>query len=107
MQLNKLNNMIFLKNVESNIIDEAFIVLKDNVKIENKNNLSSLENKESKIEKINILKEAEELINKKINDSNLEYEKFKLKKLENKLKRLKLINILLVVGIISFIILFC
>ena len=34
MQLEKVNNIIFLKNIESNIIQEAFIVLKDNYKIE-------------------------------------------------------------------------
>ena len=33
MQLNKLNNIVFIKKPESNIIEEAFIVLKDNVKI--------------------------------------------------------------------------
>ena len=31
MQLNKLDNIVFLKDLESNIIEEAFIVLKDNV----------------------------------------------------------------------------
>ena len=33
MQINKLNNIVFLKDLESNIIEEAFVVLKEKVKI--------------------------------------------------------------------------
>lgn len=33
MQTNKTNNIIFLKDVESNIIDEAIVILKDNIKL--------------------------------------------------------------------------
>ena len=29
MQINKTNNVIFLKDLESNIIQEAFVVLKE------------------------------------------------------------------------------
>ena len=32
MQINKTNNVIFLKDVESNVIQEAFVVLKENDK---------------------------------------------------------------------------
>ena len=35
MQINKLNNIVFLKDLESNIIEEAFVVLKEKVKINN------------------------------------------------------------------------
>ena len=54
MQLNKLNNIIFLKDVQSNIIEEAFIVLKDGVKIHHIKN----EKEKSKDSNMNILKEA-------------------------------------------------
>ena len=49
MQINKTNNVIFLREFESNLISEAFVVLKENVKISNIPNASS-----SKNEKINI-----------------------------------------------------
>lgn len=100
MQANKLNNIIFIKQPESNIIDEAFIILKDNVQV---NNLS-LDNIDSfKLDKLDIQKEAESIINKKIEEKNIEYEKFKLKKLEKKNKRLKLINLLTIIIAIIFI----
>ena len=34
MQINKTDNVIYLKEVESNIIEQAFIILKDNIKVD-------------------------------------------------------------------------
>lgn len=100
MQLNKLNNIIFIKNPESNIIDEAFIILKDNIRIKE----SSFNNVDNfKLGKIDIQKEAESIINKELESQNIEYEKFKLKKLEKKNIRLKLINLLIIILAIIFI----
>lgn len=100
MQLNKLNNIIFIKKPESNIIEEAFIILKDNVKINDfcNNNINTF-----KLDQIDIQKEAENIINKEIQEQNIEYEKFKLKKLEKKNRRLKLINFLIILFAIIFI----
>jgi len=100
MQINKTNNVIFLREFESNVISEAFVVLKENIKITNlKNDISS------KNENINILKEAEFLINQRLNQNNLEYEKFKLNKLEQKVKILKVINIITIITLMTVIIL--
>lgn len=93
MQENKLNNIIFLKDVESNIIEEAIIIFKDGVclkQIDDKNS------SESKLQEINILKEAEMLINKEIEKNNIEYDKFIIRKLKKKLKFLKVTSTLLV-----------
>ncbi len=98
MQLNKLNNIIFLKDVESNVIEEAFIVLKEGVK------MHQLKNEKSENKNINIFKEAELIVNEKLNKSNIEYEKFKIKELEKKIKVSKTINIMLVVGVIIYIV---
>lgn len=100
MQLNKLNNIVFIKKPESNIIEEAFILLKDNVKINDFsfNNINTF-----KLDQIDIQKEAENIINMQIQEKNIEYEKFKLKKLENKNKRLKLLNILIIILAVIFI----
>ncbi len=98
MQTNKANNVIFLKNTESNIIEEAFLILKENVKIND-----FKDNKENK--KIDVLKEAESLINEKIKESNLKFEKFKIEKLEKKIKILKISNIIFVIAVIISIIL--
>lgn len=83
MQANKLNNIIFIKQPESNIIDEAFIILKDNIQI---NNLSLNNIDTFKLDKIDIQKEAESIINKEIEEKNIEYEKFKLKNWRRKIK---------------------
>ena len=101
MQINKTNNVIFLNEFESNIISEAFVVLKEDVNVSNIINLS----KPQINGKINILKEAELLINQKINENKLEYEKFKITKLERKMKFLKIINIICIITSITSIIL--
>lgn len=98
MQVNKLNNIIFLKNVESNIIEEAFVVLKNNINI---NNLE-VNNKIQDRNQIDILKEAELLINTKIEESNIRYEKYKMKRLEEKYKKVRILNCVLAIS--SFII---
>lgn len=98
MQINKTDNVIFLKDVESNIIDEAFIVLKKNVKF------SENENKYINKLKIDALKEAEMIINERLEKDKNSYEKFKILKLNRKVKLLKWANIvLLTILIISFI----
>ena len=69
MQISKTNNVIFLRDVESNIIQEAFVILKDNVKFEiqekNKSNSKKPKNEDY------ILREAESLINNEMNYSNI------------------------------------
>lgn len=92
MQLNKLNNIVFLKDVESNLIEEAFVVLKDNV------NLTKLEEKINKAEaKKSVLNEVEVLINTELKVNELKFEEYKFKKLNKKYNFLKIINIILVV----------
>ena len=79
METSKLKNIVVLKNLPSNIVDEAIIVLKANKKakklqkIEQKKNLINNENE--KKDKENILREAEMLVNNYIS---------KIEKNENK-----------------------
>lgn len=102
MQISKTDKVVFFRDVESNIIQEAFVILKDNVKFE-------IDDKKSKSTKIKsdvcILKEAEEIINSEINSSNLKYDKFKISKLEKKLKILKVFNIFCVIAVVTILIL--
>lgn len=100
MQISKTENVIFLRDVESNIIQEAFIILKENVKFEEKKN----SNQKTSKNEICILKEAENLINCEINDCNLKYDKFKVSKLERKLKIQKVFNIFCIIALLSSII---
>ncbi len=78
MEAGKLKNMVVLRNLPSNLIDEAIIVLKSNKKIRKlekvEKNRSSFIEKENK-DKEYIIKEAEIIVN--------EY----MKKIENKDKK--------------------
>lgn len=99
MQLNKLDNIVFLKDVESNIIEQAFIVLKDNV------NLKKIENDGGKQkEKKLLLSEAETLINNELKINDLNFKEYRINKINKKYKILKIVNIILI-GIIIFMIL--
>lgn len=102
MQISKTDKIVFLRDVESNIIQDAFVILKDNVKFEIE------EKKKSDFRKpkseICLLKEAESLINNEINICNLKYDKFKISKLEKKLKIQKVFNVFCVIALISSII---
>ncbi len=91
MQLNKLNNIVFLKDLESNVIEEAFVVLKDNVDI------TKFEEKLNKTEaKKLVLNEVEILINTELKINELKFEEYKLKKLSKKYNFLRIVNIILI-----------
>ncbi len=97
MNSNQLKNMIVLKNLPSNLIDEAFIILKNNKKIKTLERIekqsSGKETKEKQEEYI--VKEAEMVISNYL--SKLENDKQirsnSIKQIEQKYKRLKLITI--------------
>ena len=67
MEASKLKNMVVLKNLPSNIVDEAIIVLKTNKKVKKlqkiEKNKNQVENENDKKDKEYILKEAEMLVN--------------------------------------------
>lgn len=67
MESSKLKNMVILKNLPSNIVDEAIIILKANKKVKKlqkiEQNKNSISNKSGKEDKEYILKEAEMLVN--------------------------------------------
>ena len=104
MQSEKMKNMIILKNLPSNIIDEAFIILKGNKKNKVLNSLAnSSDNAEIEHHSENyIIKEAEMVISNYM--SKIENEKYiksnYIKALERKYKKLKLISIFLFVAVI-------
>ena len=90
MQINKTNNIIFLKNIKSNIIEEAIVILRKEVKLENIQN-------DDDNNKINILKEAEDVINEHVNNEKIKFDKYRIDKLEKKIKKMKIINLALII----------
>ena len=106
MNIENMKNMVVLKNLPSNIVDEAIVILKPNVKIKSmdlieKNNKNS-KNLNGESSKKYIINEAEMLISNYI--SKIEDNKNKNlkanKKIEDKCKRLKMTSIAL--GIMLF-----
>lgn len=67
METSNLKNMVVLKNLPSNIVDEAIIILKANKKAKKlqkiEKNKNSIENENSTKDKEYILKEAEMIVN--------------------------------------------
>ena len=107
MDIGQMKNIVVLKNLPSNIVDEAIVVLKQNKKVKNIQYSRKNSSKEEMPKHDNgyIVKEAELLINKYIKD---EEEKSKIKKesnLEKKYKIQKYISFgLAFVALIEFII---
>lgn len=95
MESSKLKNMVVLKNLPSNIVDEAIIVLKTNKKVKKlqkiEQNKNSISDENDKKDKEYILKEAEMLVNNYISkiENNEKKNIFnkEAKKKYNKLKK--------------------
>ena len=95
MSQSNLKNMVVLKNLPSNIVEEAIVILKTNKKVKKLEKIEKSKIPEDTVskkrEKDYILKEAEMLVSNYI--SNLEEKKqerkINNKKMEQKYKRLK------------------
>ena len=100
---NKLKNMIVLKNLPSNVVEEAIVILKPNVKVKNNDYAESKSKNTLANSKINpkeyIITEAQMVISNYI--SKLEKpkkEKFKVdKKMRNECKKLKIMSVILAI----------
>lgn len=99
--MDKLKNIVVLKNLPSNLIDEAFLILKPNQKVKNfeyiQKKTESLANSSSKEY---IIKEAEMVISSYLNRNDISNTK-QIRKLEEKCKRLSITCIIMGL-IISF-----
>lgn len=95
MDIESMKNIVVLKNVPSNMIEEAFVVLKDNIKIHKQErvvNKKAIDMKEEKIKDNDyVIKEAELIVSEYI--KKIEKKDFKenreTKKLKEKCKKLK------------------
>jgi hypothetical protein len=110
MERNKLKNMVVLKNLPSNIVEEAIVILKPHVKLKN---INPIENKKNESVVVNksfnskdyILNEAQMVISNYV--SSLEKPKREIykidKKMRNECKKFKLISIVLgILLVLSF-----
>ena len=99
MKIRENENMVVIKNLPSNIVDEAWVVLKPGVKKKEKDFIQKVKNNKNYInkEKGYIVKEAEIVVTEYLNDinnlkNNRKYERI-LKKYNN-LKKVFAITII-------------
>lgn len=99
MEQEQMKNIVVLKNLPSNIIDEAFVILKSNTKIKSLERVDKNNHihEEQRKEDDYIVREAEMLISNYISriEKPREERYSKTKQIELKYKRLKLITIIL------------
>ena len=103
MSIDNMKSMVFIKNLPSNIAEEAIVILKPNVQIkslelvEHKKEFDSIKNEREKKSKMYIINEAEMVISNYL--SKIENERVLMnstnKKIENKYKKSKAISIVL------------
>ena len=101
MQKNKLNNVIVLKNISSNIVEEAIVVLKPYVNLKYEENKAITSRNENKLEKNKcILKEAEFVIENYISQIEIKKNEKEKKQMEKKYKALK--KVLIFASVLNF-----
>ena len=91
--MENLKNMVVLKNLPSNIIDEAFLILKPNQKIE----ITTPKQEERANSNDYVIKEAEMVISSYLNKNDTSIKK-EFEKLRKQCRKLKIISISLLVA---------
>lgn len=96
METSNMKNMVVLKNLPSNLVEEAFVILKSSKKakklekIERKKKTEKIEN--NKKEKEYIIKEAEMLISNYISKLENDHQQKQDKKIQSNKKYIRLKN---------------
>lgn len=101
MDINNMKNIVVLKNLPSNMVEEAFVILKSNVKIQKRhlidNKKGKLEKEEKNITKECVVREAEMIIQEyidKVEKNSLDIAKNSIK-MNKKYNRLKAVTVFL------------
>lgn len=114
MEASNLKNMVILKNLPSNLVEEAIIVLKQNKKVKNLERIKKIEEIKTNTKRANttkekdyIVKEAEMLVNEYIKKIEKNKEDKKIEKdIKQKYKKnKKLIIGLTIISLVEFILL--
>lgn len=109
MKQNQMKNMVFIKDLPSNIVDEAIIILKNNKKIKSLNTIEKqgTEKPEKEINENYVVKEAEMVISNFISQIEKEkhFKSFSIKQLEFRYKKMKAVTIVLSIIVVINIIL--
>ena len=97
MNPNQMKNMIVLKNIPSNIVEEAIIILKNNKKIKSLERIEKQKNNPEEKQKSGeyIVKEAEMVISNYLSKIEKEHKSYSIRQIETRYKRMKAITIVL------------
>ena len=101
MEASKMKNIIILKNLPSNIVDEAFVILKPNKKIKIEDYAEKVNKEKEKVTKYGsrdyMVKEAEMVISNYLSDIENEKKErsINIKQLESKYKKFKALTYIL------------
>ena len=104
--MNSLKNMLILKDLPSNLIEEAYIVLNPNLKLQNNAIKENNENKKDNkiLSKDYILEEAKYVLLNYISKIETKKEKVNVKLLEKKYRKLKKITITTLISFLIYVI---
>lgn len=108
MEESKLKNMVVLKNLPSNLIEEAIVILKSNKKVKKLEKIDKEKRNETKATKTNatkkefVVKEAEMIISSYINKIEEKNQKNQRSKIEQTKKVRRLKNYAYISSIIIF-----
>lgn len=105
MQNSKLKNSIVLRGMASNIVDEAIVILKPNIKIKKMEVAKNPQLHEKDTSKNFILKEAEHVILEYMNKINEKDYNSSIKNMKSKIKKLRIINVMFFILLIISILL--
>lgn len=99
MDIKNMKNIVVLKNLPSNMIEEAFVILKDNVKVHKEQLAGKNKENNNSIKKDNdfVVKEAEMIVSDYVNqfeEKKISATREKLK-LEEKCKKLRFLSVCL------------
>lgn len=89
MNESKMKNMVVLKNLPSNIVEEAYIVLKPNKNL--KYNIEKQENENTRISSDYLVKEAEMVVSNYLSkiEEKKTFKNLEVEKIKRKYKKLK------------------
>ena len=106
MEISNMKNIVVLKNLPSNIIEEAIVVIKPNIKVKQPKIIQNLKDKQNILHDNDsknkyIIREAEMLVSNYISKIEKSNQKNSTNKcLEKKYKKSKIINVVLVIFVL-------
>lgn len=106
MEKGQMKNIVVLKNLPSNLVDEAIVILKPNKMAKKLEYIDKKENVKSSVnpsnEKDYIIREVESVVSNYINSINEKESLHKKSLINRRYKTLKIYSVIITIGLILF-----